>query len=86
MSDDNTPAKMGRSMKNLEMFMCPFFTLAMVANRYFALEAVSPDKTAVAIHGDLGRRDDGVGPDALKAVDHDALTFVQPRTDDRASH
>src|SRR6059058_5317018 len=74
---ESTPAKIGRSMKNLERFMVippswpgSGFRVrdALCLRAYFGL----------GVHRHCLRRHERAGPDVLQAVDHHALARLEP--------
>ena len=76
-SSDSTPAKIGRSMKNLERFMGSFSGSGRSGLRGVPCACARRSALASMRHG--LRRDQRAGADALQAVDDDALAGLQAR-------
>src|SRR5882724_7799656 len=78
MSTDSTPAKIGRSMKNLDRFMaCAPLQGEVKAGEARLLDARRRSlglHSRNQIHADQLRRDHGARADPLQAVDDDAFT------------
>ena len=78
-SDDKTPAE-DRAVDE-EFRDVHAFPGMNETGRYLALDTLTSGGRHIAVHGDLGRRDDGIRAHALEAVDHDDFIFLQARPD-----
>src|SRR3546814_19724797 len=78
MSIDRTPAKIGRSMKNLERFMSR--SRGEGGDAVSALGEIA--RARLGIHGDRPRGDHNARTDALQSVHEDAFHGLQARLDD----
>src|SRR3546814_19409294 len=78
MSIDRTPAKIGRSMKNLERFMSR--SRGEGGDVVSALGEVA--RARLGIHGDRPRGNHNARTDALQPVHDDAFAGLQARLDD----
>src|ERR1044072_5399696 len=86
-STEMTPAKIGRSMKNLDRFMSRleaiFLLVAVCGSALRGAAGVLRLQFRARVHADLLWRDQRAGPDAVQAVDPDALAGVQSAADDK---